>query len=530
MPNIREYRSQANIQPSNVPATIAARVGEGARQMWTGLGQNVESAVSAIVPVAQKMYERRVVQPEVSRGALEATRQVDALTRQWNDMARGSDPNDTSIQPRFMEEVLEPALTQFEESFTTPEAQEWARGQVAKIRNHFSTTINADMSSRAGVAAVSNVEEASSFATNTAYNDPSSLDFVLEQMKDTFDATMAGTDLDAVAAAKFGAELRTQQREVAFAGLKGFADRNPNQFLADLAAGEFDKYNEYLDAEDKLALRQYGEARKSAATEDANAARIAQERLEKAGIKLAVNAVLQENLEVSEDGNLHIKEGAYAAALNLGGLPGADENTVTSVVSALRAIQNDEAKRIARKSDPYTVADFNDRLFLDDNDPNKLTIEEVARARAPNGEAPPMLSNQDFNYYRQQLLTKDPEELEDRKYFNENIKRWTGFINQSTFFSKGTPEAQQRENEFRRDKWEEFRTKRRAGKSRDEAFTGIETNLQMYQVPADASIKGITERAGSGGTPLPPVQPVSPDKAWKQGESMEDYAKRLQGQ
>lgn len=531
MPNIRQYESQTNITPSNRPASVAAGVGESNAAAMSSIGRNIGEGISALGPVVQAAYKKRVVQPEVSRGALEATRRVDELSRTWDDVTRTADLNDPTIQPKFMTEILEPALEKWRETFQTEEGQEWADSQIISIRNHFSSTTRADAASRAGFAAAANSVEANSIASNVARRDPTSLDFLLDMVEKRHAAILQGTELDAGAAAKFTTQLRDDKQEVVKGGLMGFADRNPNQFLADLAAGKFDKYSDILDAQDMIDMRRYGEARKSAGEEDATAARLAQERQEKEDVRIAVNTIYAEGLETKEDGSIHVKPETFGQALNLAGLPGADENTVTAVVGALRTIQNDELKKLKAVSDPYTVADFNDRLFLADDDPNKLTIEEVSRARMPNAEGQPSLSNADFSYYRQTLLTKDPEQVEDRAYFNEWAKQYTGFINKSSLFSPGTPEAQQRENEFKRQKWEEFRARRKAGKmGREEAVKGLADDLSIYQVPTGTSLQGLTDRAQQGAQPLPPVVPVTPDKMYKPGESMEDYFKRLQGQ
>jgi hypothetical protein len=527
--NIREYVSDQGFQPSNRPAQAQAAIGEGWSDAYSSVGRNVGEGIAAIGSVAMDLKEKYVDQREISQGAKLATQRVDELTRQWQDIARNSDPNDASIYDKFMNEIVEPSLEKFQDAFSSKGGQEWALNQTIKMRSHFSTSARADISSRAGTAAVMNAEAVTSNLANTAFRDPASLDFALNMLNDSWAATKGNLALDAEQAAKFDAALRDQQNGIVLAGMKGMADTNPNQFLADLAAGKLDGYDQFLSPEDKIAARAYGEQRKNAAEADASAARAEAERAAKAFATANVNKIYADYLGVAEDGSLFVKAGAYGAVLSLAGTAGADENLVTSTAAAIRAIDNDAQKRLKRVSDPYTIGDFNARLFLPEDDPNRLTIEQINLARAPSADGTPgLLSNEHFNYYRQALLTKSPDRQEDSKQFELSIKQYVPYINQSGPLTPGTPEGQQRENEFRLNKWQEFQARRAAGMSRDKALEGLFNDYQRYQVTMEQSLTGLTSGVEGGRSALPAVVP-SADTAYRPGESMADYAARLQG-
>lgn len=528
MANIREYTSKQGIEPSGRAAASVANTGEGWASAYKNVGQKVGSAIAAAGEVAVDIKEKYVDQAEISKGAADATRQIDAITQQWQAIAKSADPNDASIYDKFMDDVVEPTLEKFTDSFSSKGGQAWANDQVIKMRNHFSSTARADVSSRAGVAAVMNAESSVGHLSNTAYTDPTSLDFALSTLKDTFSATKANLNLDADASAKFDATVRQKSAELVFAGLKGYADRNPAQFLKDLAGGKFDSYNEFLDAEDKIAIRNYGEQRQGASDEDARAAKVEAEKAQKAAISTAVVDTFSEFVAPAPDGSgFTVKPGWAGRLLQIASLPGAEQSDLTSASNAFKAIRDDSEKRISRKSDPYTLADFNDRLYLSDDDPNKLTLDDLYKARAPQPDGTPgTLSNEHFQYYRQAITgsARDPEKQMDRREFDQSIKGFAAFINNPGPLGQGSPEAIFRENEFRMQKWDEFQALRATGRTRGEALKGLFDDYQRYQISTDDTIAGLT---ATNGRTVPAPVVVAPELSYKPGETIEAYAERL---
>ena len=91
-----------------------------------------------------------------------------------------ADPNDPTVAQKFREQVLEPQLEDFGSDAATEAGQSFAQSHVAALRNHMFEKTAADMSTLAGVAAKVNFEKTVNALSNTAMNDPSSLDHSLQ--------------------------------------------------------------------------------------------------------------------------------------------------------------------------------------------------------------------------------------------------------------------------------------------------------------------------------------------------------------
>ena len=522
MPTIRDYRPQTStIQPNNRAAQARARTAAGDASTYSQIGQQIGGAVSNLGSVVQAGADY-YAQKELSQGAALVTKHLNDYTTEWQERAKNSNPNDATIRDTFLNDFLYPKMDEFVGSFDTAKGREWAQGQAERIKRHFNDTTRADVGSRAATAAAMNAASMVSNLGNVTYRDPTSLDTALDILRGVNDTTKLNLALDPATAARFDAGFAEQATTITVAGLKGFADANPEQFLADMEAGAYDKYDEFLDPDTKSTLRKYAANVQKAKVSDAASAAVERRRIEQENIDAAANTIYQEFFDVKEDGAIHIKDGAASATLQLGMMPGANESLVTSMLGAQRAIRNDEDKRIKSTSDPVLVGDFEDRSFLPEDDPNRLSMEQLYRARSA-GE----LSNQDFGYFRQALLTKDPVVMADRKVYDEWVKGYLGYIDDSTLFSSGTPEAKQRAMEFRRQKWQEFRAARTAGKSQADAFKNLADDIQQYQRGTQESIGDLTRRATEKSTPLPPIKP---EEFYQEGESMEDFAKRLSGE
>lgn len=501
MANIKEYDSNATLKPSAQPAGYAAQTAMGDLRTQQEIGQVIGGAVAGAGRVADNAYNKFVVQPEVAKGGAVGTGLVNSLTQSWNDLAKNADPADGSIAKNFTEKTLEPALAKFIDSFQTPAGKEWAIKQAQNYRDHFQSMLLADTTSRAASAAVITHNETTNNLSNLAAADPTSLDFALAQSAELWKNTKANLGLDGAKAAALDVAHQAADKELVGAALKSLADRNPTQFIKDLASGKFSQYDKYLGADDKLTIRKYAEAAEKTKAVDASAADAARVRAEKAAVDKATNDIYANYFIVGDDNSVHIKDGFAGAALQIGAMPGATETTVTSIIAAGRAITNDERARVNRTSDPDVFHDFSARAYLNDNDPNKLKIQEIYQARGAN-----QISNADFAFFNSAVTKKDPVVAEDRKVFDQWYGGMKGFIDKSNLFSQDSPEAKERAAQFARDKWSEYEAARAAGVDRQKALVGLEKNLAAYQVSSGSSITSLTNRAaGTPPSPLPAV-------------------------
>ena len=152
---------------------------------------------------------------EKSHGALAYTGIFAKNTADWNAIVSdpNTDPNDPTIKQKFMAS-LEPQLEDFKNSFQTEEGQRYAEAHADALRMHFVEKTDADMSTRAGQAAKSNIEGMINSLSTTVLNDPTALKFRLSSLRSNVEATISSSlNLSGVQAGAVRTELMQKGSE-----------------------------------------------------------------------------------------------------------------------------------------------------------------------------------------------------------------------------------------------------------------------------------------------------------------------------
>lgn len=280
MPQIREYTAENTaLRPTETGVEAYAQAGRRIGAFYNQAGESEKQAaqdearaagavatakegvarsVSGIaksVDVAMKQADDQITHQEISHGMATFAQLHSDLTDSWNNTAKSADPNDTSIAGKFRETQLEPALDQFTSSFHTTQGQQWASAHTAALRDHMFEKQSADMSALAGDAVAVNVRKTTNAWTNTARNDPSSVDFLLK----TADASIGGIvgsspNLKGAEAARVHSQVTQKAKEdIVKAGALGAIEKSADP---EKAAKTFaDRYPEYVNGQeiDQLA-------------------------------------------------------------------------------------------------------------------------------------------------------------------------------------------------------------------------------------------------------------------------------------
>lgn len=225
--NIRTFNApQLGLRPTEigVEATAAAarRIGAFSNQTAEAL-TNVGARLGRAGAGAADAVDDAVTHHQVHAGAANFMGLVSGKTNEWNEIAKSADPNDTSIKDKFIEENLNPALDQFEQSFLTEKGRRWAEGKTQALRQHMFEKTSADMSALAADAVHQNVNKTMNLGISAVTNDPSSLDFVRDSVKGSI-ADIAGSspNLSPQSHAKVVTELSDKaEREIVHAAISG---------------------------------------------------------------------------------------------------------------------------------------------------------------------------------------------------------------------------------------------------------------------------------------------------------------------
>lgn len=198
---------------------------------------------------------------EVSQGSAAWSALYNNKTAEWNRSASESDPNDSTIGKKFLDDSLEPSLQQFQDGFSTEKGQEWAITQADKLRQHFYDTTSADMSHRAGEAKVEDFKTTLNQLSATVYRSPTSADTALAHVDDVLKATTENSDgrYTAEQISKFDSLASDMKNEIVKNQLKGLADNvdNPNGPAVAKALLDSGKYDQYIPASEQSSLHKY---------------------------------------------------------------------------------------------------------------------------------------------------------------------------------------------------------------------------------------------------------------------------------
>lgn len=415
MPPIRELDAPTGGLQTN--SSVAGSQQDLARTQisaFNDLGGAVGGVARAAGNTADDLYDKLVVQKELSTGSAAFAATMKNLVTDWNDLAKSSDPNDDTIADTFLNGKLEDALTKFEGGFTTDRGKLWAQNQANQFRQHMYEKTSADTESRANLAVANNITIAGNQLASLAQSDPTSIDTALASVDDSIGALISNSSgLDGVdAAAATTKATQALKEQIVKAGFQGMITTNPEAFLEQLKGGKLDRYSQYLNGTDQTQLEAMANAQINARQADAKAAQVETVRQNKVTNDRAVISLLQNT--VQPDGTLKVPQGAMTTLLNdIGSLPDMDPSLLTSTKNVLDAITSDAAAGVQVADVPEIYNDFSARAFLSPADPNHLTVQEVYQARANR-----QLSDKSRAFFTDALSdgVQDPQKAADEKY------------------------------------------------------------------------------------------------------------------
>lgn len=276
MPNIREINNDKLGLTASERGVDAYT--QSARRIVGIFGQVADdqrrtgNTIASAIEVGGKTAVDYLDHQEISHGMAQFAQLHLNLTKQWDDVLKGADPNDPAVAAKFRDSVVEPALEKFSEGFSTEKSQAWAESRTGALRDHFFTKTAADQSSLAMVATRENVRTlANTYSTSVAI-DPSSTREVLKQARDDLNALVdTSPTLSAEHRAQVKGEIGQKISEsIVKAGVTAAIAKNPD---AGLALARDPELAPYLNGGEVNQF--YGEAKRAAKADEVNARQLA---------------------------------------------------------------------------------------------------------------------------------------------------------------------------------------------------------------------------------------------------------------
>lgn len=258
--NIHQYNSPVDkLQPNEEGINAILHAGRSEKESYDEAGRAYGNVVKG---VGEKVNDFETMQ-EISQGSAALAAMHNNLTATWNQAATSADLNDTSIQQKYMDHAKD-QLDSWEGAFTTKAGQHWAMEQANSLRDHLWHSTSADMSVRAGEAAVNNMTTTLKNLSESAYKDPSSIDQALDHVDALMEATKEnhGGVLSLAQVDKLSGMTDDMKNEIVKAGLKGMAEKNPEAARRAIDTGQFDGYlntGEAKQMKDYADVQEYGQ-------------------------------------------------------------------------------------------------------------------------------------------------------------------------------------------------------------------------------------------------------------------------------
>jgi hypothetical protein len=434
MPNIREYRNP--IEGFNVsagPAERQARVAMGNIDVANAWGGAIGGAIQGVGVIAEE-WKKKQTREEISQGSALEAKLVDTLSRNWNEAARQTDVNDTNLSPRWRQEVLEPALENFVGAFRTEEGREYATQRANAIRSTFFDRTNADSSVRAGDAALQNYRTLVSSTATATNTDPSLLDHNLGLINGAVDAYLQAAEN---LTARDASELRTKLTDAArqeniTASFLGRISSNPEAFLAEMQAGQLDKYLHMFP--DGSARQKFINAAEQQIQVNKTAEKAAREELRKQQVEQVDRASVELlAAQVDETGNFRFTPDFFLNVTRIAQLPGAKREDVTSLYNAGQSVMERQAAgQVILQDDPQTYQNFKDRMFLPSSDLRALSPQEVYEAIGRGA-----LTDKTAQYFLKGITdgVRNPQYVEQQRKFDQAVGAWKGLFSKTSLTS-----------------------------------------------------------------------------------------------
>lgn len=527
MPKLKEYNNTQDF--SGDPIAGAARSQEQAgyyggaaiRQGFEGISEGIKGA------------EQHIAQNETSKLAADLATAHAELADQWRDAVQHADPNDHELASRFMEQKVKPRLAGLGDGLITEQAQQAHERASAGLTAELFTKSAADQANLAGEAAIANLDTMRNQYSNVVRNDPTALNSVQALTQASIDGLVAAHGLPREAALKLSNQVLAENAKSA---AYGAADLNPDEAKASLARGDYDKW---LDGTTVKSISNYADQRKEAKERDARAAETEQQKQEvKAASKVATS--ISASVIDEQTGEERLPPDFNTNIVSYSKMPGASD----SDVRALRALGQSVLRAPVLTSDGATKANFNSRLWLQDGDPNKLTLTDINEARGTG-----LLSKSDYSSMRTSILdsNKDPQKTANMREFAKSAASFKSFISKSSLLSTDA-DGDIRYGQFQQEKSDQFQQGLKAGVSAKDMLDPRSSNylfrdVQRYKPTADIkrfqdSIQGTAAPIGPASlvpwAAAPAYHASAPNarpstlSTRKPGESMDDYLKRAQ--
>ena len=523
MPRIREYFARdvkINTGPlqalANAQQENARFQANAIRTQYDAIGDTFKN-VGAIV-------EHHLEQNDTSKLAADAATVQADLNVKWKDTVDKADPNDPDVADKFMADVVGPSLDKMGEGISTQRGQQMYQEMSARIRAGLFEKTAVDQSSMRGSAAVTNLLTLKNKTAESLRLDPTGFNTAVELSRITLMNYGKTFNVPTDKLMELDASFN---KEYALTAIRSMAGTNPAAAREAVNSG---KFSTYIDGTDTIQALNYIDAQEQAAKVDVKAAEQEKRKADKDAFDAQMTK-LSASL-VTEDGQEQVPADYFKSLIAASEMPGAEPGTIGAARNAAMAVLRRSEAGTNVVSDPHVLEDFQKRLVLENGDARKLTLKEIFEAEA-DGSLAPKQATRLKSYLNE--FSRNPQLKEDLRQFNKSVTSLKGFITKSSMISNDAA-GDERFRLFQIEMERRFRDGLDSGTTAKEMLTpgpkyifpsGPE--FTQWQFSSEQQMNFLMQQGegtlGPQGLPAS-MGPVRASQR-KQGESLEDYKKRL---
>lgn len=337
---------------------------------------------------------------QISKGGVQLAQSNESMTNAWNSSmkeALARDPNDTTINSKFLEGTFEPWADKFVDGFSAPGARDWAQAQVEHLRKHFYEKTSADMSTLAGEAVKVNQKEMERSWSNTARSDPSAVPDLLTSARQSIVGMISqhphltGNDAGKVLTESYD----SAEKAIVRAGGFGVIERTGgNQAAVDAYIKRYPKLVDAVEM-DQFTKAAQVQAKANLLTQKQFESYQRQQQEHEATAAYSKN--FSDNVTIDPTTNRPIINPKFAnGTLDIAKkYPGVSSTAARTQLDWLEHQQNLKDEMV--RTDPAIKQQFTDRLFSSDN---PLTEVDLMRAQVKG-----LVSKDDFASWDRTIKT-----------------------------------------------------------------------------------------------------------------------------
>lgn len=243
--NIREFENPVNgLQPNDLGVTayrqLAVHQESAGNQIGGVIGQGIQEGGQ----VAQQYYDQAVTQPAALKSSRDAAELMNSSTQGYNEFLKAN-PDDPDAPKKYRETVLQPALDKYLDGAVNEQDRVVRQQRAERMYDSFVTTGMADVQTRAGASAATNLNDTLGLYGSVVSQNPAKLDFALGEVDA---AVKAGRDLikDPQQLAKYDLSINAEKAKIVNTAIASQMTQDhgagAQQLFDDLSAGKYSKY------------------------------------------------------------------------------------------------------------------------------------------------------------------------------------------------------------------------------------------------------------------------------------------------